>query len=153
MPEFDFSPTLDHLKRNLTIEGETGTELGLEGGVTLIVLAATDANTRWKAKRGAAGNELSRLKNAHAETARIKARTAELYADAIVIGWYYVDDGGTRHAGPLDKGGNAIPFSREACIAFLDRFDDAFAAVEATIYDTQKFRGARVEAIVDQGKA
>lgn len=149
MSEFDFSPTLNHLKRDLKIEGETGTELGLEGGVTLIVLAATDANPAWKAKRGPAGAELNRLRNAHADQKALRARTIALYVDAIVIGWYYVDAAEKRHAGPLDREGNAIPFTKEACRAFLETFDDAFAAVEAVIYDTQKFRGARVEAVVE----
>lgn len=153
LPDFDFSPVYDGLKRDAKIEGETGTELGLEGGITLIVLAALDTNSRWKAKRLAAGQELNRLRNAHAPIADVRARTAQLYADAIVIGWYYVDADGKRHVGPLDRSGDAIPFTREACVALLTTFDDAFAAVEATVYDSKNFRGARIEAIVDSGKA
>lgn len=153
MPDFEFSPAFDGLKRNPKIEGETGTPLGIgDTGLTLTVLAASDYNPRWKAKRATAGAELNRLRNANAEAERIRARAAELYADTIVIGWYYIDPEGKRHDGPLDKDGHVIPFTREACRAFLEAFDDAFEAVEATIYKTQHFRGARVEVVADNVK-
>lgn len=153
MSEFNFSPSLDHLKRRPDIEGEAGTELGIDGGITLIVLAASDNNPKWRAKRTEGLNELKRLENAHAPADRVRSRAAQLYAESIVIGWYYVDTDGKRFDGPLDANGNAIPFTREACKAFLEEFHDAFTAVERVVYDTKNFRGARVEVIFEAGKA
>ena len=139
MSDYEFG-NVDHLKRDLAIEGETGTELGLEGGITLIVLAATDANTRWKARREQVRAELNRLTNAKADAKRSRDYLAGVYADTIVKDW----------RGVMDKAGNAIPFSRDACKALLVQVDDAFTAVDAIIYDTKNFRGARIEAIVEQ---
>ena len=152
MSDYEFA-NVEHLKRDLAIEGETGTELGLEGGITLIVLAATDANPRWKARREQIRAELNRLANAKAEGKRSRDYLAGIYAETIVKGWHYVDADGNRHAGPLDKVGNAIPFSRDACASFLRQADDAYTAVDTIIYETRNFRGARIEAIVESGKA
>lgn len=149
MSDYEFA-NVDHLKRDLAIEGETGTELGLEGGITLTVLAASDANPRWKARREQVRNELNRLSNARADAKRSREYLAGVYADTLVKGWHYTDADGKRHEGPLDRSGNAIPFSREACRAFLIQVDDAFSALEAIVYETKFFRGARIEAIVEQ---
>ncbi len=149
MSDYEFA-NVEHLKRDLAIEGETGTELGLEGGITLIVLAASDANPRWKARREQIRAELNRLSNAKADGKRSRDYLAGIYAETIVKGWHYIDADGRRHAGPLDKAGNAIPFSRDACKAFLQVADDAYSAVDAIIYDTKNFRGARIEAAVER---
>lgn len=152
MSDFQFA-NIDHLKRNRTIEGETGTELGLDGGITLIVLAATDANPRWKANGRKVVAELNRLKNAQATARQQRDYLAGVYAENLVIGWYYVDPEDRRHDGPLDPNGHAIPFTIEACKAFLIEADDAFAAVDGVVYDTKNFRGERLKVVVDAGKA
>ena len=63
--------------------GEMGTEIGLPGGITLTVLAASDANPRWEARREKTQIELRRLNNANASAQRKTAflarpRTAAL---------------------------------------------------------------------------
>ncbi len=142
MSDFDFGK-VDHLIRNLDIEGKTGTELGLEGtDITLIVLAGTDANLGWKHRREKMRAELKRLENAKAGPERIRAFLAEVYSDVIVKDW----------RGVVDSNDNAIPFSREACKAFLIKVDDAFAAVEDVIFNTKNFRGQRIEAVVAEAK-
>ncbi len=151
MPDFNFA-NIDHLKRNLTIEGESGAELGLEGGITLIVLAATDANPAWKARSGQIRAELNRLSNARADAKRTRDYLAGVFSEIIVKDWFFTDGDGKRHDGPLDASGNTIPFTREACKAFLLQADDAFEAVNAIIYDTKNFRGQRIEAVVENVK-
>ena len=141
MSDFTFG-NVDALKRNLELEGEKGTELGIGAGITLVVLAATDANPQWKARGEQIRAELNRLSNARADNKRVRAYLAGIYADTIVKG----------RRGVVDGDGNAIPFTREACKAFLLDVDDAYAAVDAIIYDTKNFRGARIEAVVEEAK-
>ena len=45
-----------------------------------------------------------------------------------------------------------MPFSREACIEFLMQTDDASPLIQAMVYDTQYFRGDRIEGVVEQVK-
>ena len=142
MPDFEFG-NVDHLKRNLEIEGKTGTELGIDGGITLIVLAASDANPMWKAQRDKVRRTLASLTNARADDRRARDFLSSVYAETLVKDW----------RGVVDKDGNAIPYTREAGEAFLRQIDDAYAALEAVVYETKNFRGARIEAIVDSGKA
>lgn len=130
---------IEPMKRNRDIEGETGTELGLPGGITLTVLAASDANPRWRQRSSEITSELNRLRNALADSTRVRTYLARIYSQTLVIGWKGV------------KGNGAdIPFSPEACAAFLMQADDAYAAVDNIVYDTKNFRGARVEAVVAQ---
>ena len=128
---------IDSMKRNRDIEGETGTELGLPGGITLTVLAASDANPRWRNRAEEISAELNRLRNARADNTRSRRYLASSYAQCIVIGWKGVSSRGAE-----------IPFSSEACAAFLMQADDAYAAVDAIVYETKNFRGARIEATV-----
>lgn len=132
---------IEPMQRNRDIEGEKGTELGLPGGITLTVLAASDANPRWRNRGDEIRAELNRLTNARASAERIRAYLARIYADCIVIGW----------AGVKAKG-VAIPYSPEACAAFLRQADDAYAIVDNVVYDTKNFRGARIEATVEAAK-
>lgn len=141
MSDFKFGK-IDSLKRDREIEGETGTELGISGSeITLIVLAATDANTKWKARRESMRVELNRLNNAKASEPRVRDFLAGVYAETLIKDWRGVVD----DADPP----NAIPFSREAAKALLIEADDIFAAVDAIVYDTKNFRGSRIEARVD----
>ena len=105
MSDFKFG-NIDHLKRDLKIEGETGTELGIEGGITLVVLAATEANPRWKARGEQVRAELNRLSNARADSKRVRDYLAGIYAECIVIGWRgVVDAEGREHVvGPVACG-------------------------------------------------
>lgn len=125
------------MQRDRTIESETGTELGLPGGITLTVLAASDANPRWRNRSEEVSQELNRLRNAKANPERTRKYLARIYAETIVIGWEGVKAKGVK-----------IPFSVEACAAFLLAADDAYAAIDAVIFETKNFRGARIEAVV-----
>jgi len=135
--EFTFG-NVEALKRNLEIEGEKGTELGIGAGITLIVLAASDANPQWKMRGEQITSELNRLRNARADNKRVRVYLAGIYAECIVKDW----------RGVVDGEGNSIPFTREACKAFLVEVDDAYAAVDAVVYDNKNFRASRIEVVV-----
>ena len=139
-PKYVFD-NIDDLKRNREIEGETGTELGLPGDRTLIVLAASDANPRWRQQSEQILNELGRLRNARASSERVRAFLARKYAETLIKDWRGITSNGT-----------PIPFSPEACTAFLLAADDAYAAVDAVVYETKNFRGSRIEAVVGEAK-
>lgn len=132
---------IEPMKRNREIEGEKGTELGLPGGITLTVLAASDANPRWRSRGDEIAAELNRLRNARAPGERVRKYLATIYAQCLVIGW----------AGVKSKGVE-IPFSPEACAAFLMAADDAYAIVDGVVYDSKNYRGARIEATVEAAK-
>lgn len=127
------------MQRNREIEGEKGTELGLPGGITLTVLAASDANPRWRNRGDEITAELNRLRNARAPSERVRKYLSTIYSQCLVIGW----------AGVKSKGVD-IPFSAEACAAFLMAADDAYAAVDNVVYDTKNFRTARIEVVIAQ---
>lgn len=133
--EFD---NIEDLQRKPEIESE-GTERGLPGGITLIVRAASDANPLWRAQSDKIGREVRRLRNARAKNERVRAFIAPKYAQLLVKDW----------KGVKSKGVD-IPYSVEACTAFLLAADDAFTAVDEMVWDTQNFRGDRVEAIVER---
>ena len=137
--EFD---GIEDLQRKRDIEAE-GTELGLPGGITLIVRAATDGNPAWRAQSDKVAKELRRLRNARATNERLRAFLAPKYAELLVKDWRGVKSKGVE-----------VPYSVEACTAFLKAADDAYAAIDEVVWDTQNFRGARIEAVVsDLGKS
>lgn len=133
---------IEALQRNRDIEGEKGTEIGLPGGITLTVLAASDANPRWAKRSGQIRNELRRLEAALAPPERQRAYLSRIYAECLVKDWRGVKSDGVE-----------VPYSVEACAAFLKLADDAFSAIDQVVYDTKMFRGERVEIAVEQGKA
>ena len=139
MSKFNFK-NIDSQKRNREIEGTTGAELGLAGGVTLQVLAATDANPRWKQFGDDYLAEVRRLVRAKASDERVKAFQADQFAKLFVIGWDVLnaDDD------------SPIPLTYEACVAYLMESDDAIPAIQAMVFENQNFRGARIEAVVNQ---
>lgn len=141
MSKFKFG-NIDSLKRNREVEGETGAELGIGAGITLIVLAATDANPQWRARGEKITAELNRLRNAKADNDRTREFLAGVYSECIVKDW----------RGVVDGDGAPIGFTREACKAFLIEADDAFEAVGAVIYEHKNFRGARIEVTVEAAK-
>lgn len=138
MTDYTFD-NIGDLKRDRAIEGETGTELGLPGGITLIVLAASDANPRWRGMHEAVTRHLNKLANARASAEATRKYLAGIYAQALVKDWRGVRSQGVE-----------VPFSVEACTAFLMQADDAYAAVDKVVYDTKNFRGDRIEAIVSE---
>lgn len=131
---------IEEMQRNRDIERE-GTELGLPGNRTLIVRAASDANPLWRAQSEQIGNELRRLANARAPTERVRAYLAGRFAELLVRDWKGIKSHGVE-----------IPYSVEACKAFLIAADDAYAAVDKMVWENTNFRGQRVEAIVGEVK-
>lgn len=141
MSEFTFK-NIGRLQRDRTIEGETGTELAV-GDVTLRVLAGTDANPRYRQWGEDWRNELKRLSRANASEERVKKFQAEWFTRMFVLDW---------PKPPLDGDGHPVPFSKEACEAFLFQADDVIPAILDIVFETKMFRGARVEAIVGTAK-
>lgn len=139
MPEFKFDD-IEALQRNRDIERD-GVEVGLPGDRVLIVRAASDANPLWKAQSEQIGNELRRLNNARAQNDKVRAYLARKYAELLISDWRGIRSGGVD-----------LPYSVEAGTAFLLAADDAYAAVDAIVFDTKNFRGKRVEAIVGEIK-
>jgi hypothetical protein len=140
MSDFKFKNTA-RLTRDRKIEGETGTEVGLAGGDTLWLLAATDANPRWEKWGDDYLNELRRLTRANASTDRVKEFLAEWYTRMFVLRWSVAGEDG-----------QPVPFSTEACEAYLMQTDDVIPAIQRTVFETQNFRGARIEVVVGEGK-
>ncbi len=64
-----------------------------------------------------------------------------IYAELLVKDWRGITGRGV-----------PIPYSVEAGKAFLLAADDAYAAVDAIVFDNKNFRAQRVEAIVDEVK-
>lgn len=136
--EFD---DIDDLKRNREIE-EEGTIIGFAGDRWIKVAAASDGNPTWRARSDKLIAELNRLRNAKAHNDKVRAFLAKAYAELLCRGW-----------GGWTAGGEPLPFSREACEALLIAADDVYAAVDQIVWDTKNFRGARIEAVVEMGKA
>lgn len=136
MSDYEFD-NIEDLQRKRDLESE-GVEVGLPGEITLIVRAATDANPSWKANGDKISRELRRLRNARASNEQLRKYLAPQYARHLVKGWRGVRSKGVE-----------VPYSVEACTAFLLVADDAYSAVDQIVYDTQNFRAARVETIID----
>lgn len=133
---------VEEMKRDLEVEGKTGTVVdfpdapdGTERWMRL--LAATDANPRWKADQVKILAGWRRLVNAKAPAAKIRKYFAPIYARCLVIEW-----GGWRIQGA------EIPLSVEACTALLLQADDAYDIIDDMVWKTQNFRGQRIEASV-----
>lgn len=133
---------IGHLKRDRKIEGEVGADLKIDQNIFLTVLAASDANVRWRDTAPKVLRELRRLENAGATTEEMRARYAALYADVLIIGW----------RGVVDADGKPVAFTRDNVIAFLLEADDAMSAINDYCFDTVNFRSERAEAIVEAVK-
>jgi hypothetical protein len=130
---------IDDLQRNREIEGKTGTVIYFPGDRWIRMLAATDANPKWMARRKIIAEGTRRLANAEANDARYRAFIVPHIAEALCIGW-----GGWRVKGA------EIDFSPEACKALLLKADDVYATVSQVMYDDKKFRGDRIEAVIKE---
>ncbi len=139
---FNFK-NIDSLKRNREIEGSIGTTIGFRSsGISLQVLAASDANPRWREFGDTYMNEFRRLQRANAPQERIDKFLAENLTRIFVKDW----------TGVLDEAGNVVPFTQEACVALLLATDDIMPALLEVVSDNMKFRGARIEIIADELK-
>lgn len=133
---------IGHLKRDRRIEGEIGVDLKVDQHIFLTVLAASDANSRWRDSAPKMLRELRRLENAGATPEEMRERYARLYADVLVIGW----------RGVVDTDGKPVAFTKENVVAFLLEADDAMNAINDYCFDTTNFRAERADAIVDAVK-
>lgn len=134
---------IDSLKRNREIEGVIGTTIGFRSsGIALQVLAASDANSRWREFGDNYLNEFRRLQRADAPQERINKFLAENLTRMFVIGW----------TGVFDQDGNEVPFGHEACVALLLETDDIIPALLEVVSDNMKYRGARIEIVSDELK-
>jgi len=136
---------IDALRRNRKIEGEEGIDLRIPNSeVVLHVLAATDSNPKWRALKDKTMKEAARQEKAGASAEELQNIWAKLFAAALVIGWKNV----------VDAEGHPVDFSIENCTKFLSagEADDAYDAVRLECANTQNFRIARKEAIVDNAK-
>jgi hypothetical protein len=130
---------IDHLKRNRELEGVIGVDIKIDAQTFLTVLAATDANPKWRESAVKVVSEIKRMENAGKSREEMHMRMCRLFADALIIGW----------RGVVDVNDNPVDFSAANCAAYLFQADDAFTAVEKYSYDSQNFRAARAEAIVE----
>ena len=132
------------LKRNREIEGVTGTPVHFKKvGVTFQVLAATDANPRWRQFGDDYLNEYRRLQRAGADEERITRFLAENITRLFVIGWPQP---------PLHEDDTPVPFSTEACVAYLVEADDVIPAILAVVGETTNYRGEAVEIVTGELK-
>lgn len=137
MTEYKFDG-IEELQRKPDIEGKIGSVIDLPGGRWLRVLAASDNNPKWVARRKIVSEATRRMSNADVSDERYRKFMVPHLAEALVIDW-----------GGIKTDGVEIPFSVEACKAFLMVADDAFTAITEIIYDNKKFRGDRIEVIVE----
>ena len=151
--KFTFS-NIEELKRNREVEGSLGIHVKYTDEIYLHVLAISDANPRWTAKAKAAFAEINRLENIGAPETDRELRFAQLMADAVVLGWHggIDDDGNFKTGGPRDEDGRFIPFTPEACAAFLLAADDILQDLMARCRETRNFRLKRAQAIAEQIK-
>lgn len=134
---------IQSLKRNREIEGDIGTTIGFRSsGIALQVLAASDANPRWREFGESYMNEYRRLQRANAPEERLNKFLAENLTKLFVKGW----------TGVRDEGDNEVPFTREACVELLLATDDIIPALLEVVSDNMKFRGARIEIVSDELK-
>lgn len=138
MTDYSFDD-IDELQRNREIEGKTGTPIYFPGERFIQVLAATDANPKWMARRKIIADGTRRLANAEAGDNRYRAFIVPHIAECLCIGW-----------GGWKVGGVEIEFSTEACKALLMKADDVYAAVVQVMNNDKMFRGARIEAVTKQ---
>lgn len=136
MSEHSFDD-IDDLQRKPEIEGKEGTLVEFPGGRWIRVLAASDNNPKWVARRKAIAAGTRRLAGAEANDARYRAFIVPFFAEALVIGW-----------GGWKSKGVELPYTPAACVALLLKADDVYAALSATVYDDKKFRGDKIEVVI-----
>ena len=128
--------------RNREIEGVSGTPLGLAGGMTLMILCASDANPRYKMYGEAYRRQAASLRRAKASEEVQKAFFAKEFAKMFVASWDVRDE----------ETDEPIPCTKEAVEAFLLESDDAIPAILEVYGDTINFRGQRIEVVVAAAK-
>lgn len=137
METFKFD-NIDQLQRRRDIECN-GVRLGLPGDIELIVRAASDANPLWKAQSERINAQLRAFVTARAGEGEIRAYLARKFAELLVKDWPKAPK----------ANGEPVPFSVDACEAFLLQADDAFAALDGMVWETKNFRTTMVTAVIE----
>ena len=132
---------IEELQRKPEIEGKIGTPLYFSGERSLQVLAATEHNPKWMARRKIIMEGWRRLVNQGAKPARVREFLSPHLAEALIIGC----------SGWKSKGVE-IPYSPEFGRYLMLNADDAYASVFQIMDDTTRFRGEQLEVVVDEGK-
>lgn len=138
-PSYRFDD-IEDFQRQREIEDQ-GTVVNFPGDRWIRIAAASDGNAMWRTHSEKLLNELNRLRNAKAPAERVRAFLASKYAALCGRGW-----GGWKAAGV------EIPYSPAAFEALLLAADDVYATVDQIVWETKNFRGAKIEAVVEQGK-
>jgi len=133
---------IDSLQRDREIEGTTGVDLRISDMIFLTVLAATDANVRWRTGGMKAAQRIRRLENKGASPQELQKEYARVYAETLLIGW----------RGVVDDAGNELKFTIPLAIEFLTQCDDAIKAIDNFCHDTKNFRNVRLEEDIEAGK-
>lgn len=136
---------IEKLKRNREIEGVIGTPVHFKKvGVTFQVLAATDANPRWRQFGDDYLSEYRRLQRAGADEETINKFLAVHLTRMFILDW---------PKPPVHENGDVpVPFSSEACVAYLVEADDVIPAILEVVRETTNFRGEHVEITTEQLK-
>jgi hypothetical protein len=138
--EYNFD-NIEMMERKPEIEGTVGTVVDFPGERWMRLLAASDANPKWKAQSDQISIELRRLNNAMASNQRVRDYLSRKFAECCITEW-----GGWK----ID--GVEIPLSVEASTALLRRAQDAYDIVYGVVWETKNFRGQRLEAVVEETK-
>lgn len=141
MADYVFDDT-EELDRNPEIEGKTGTVLDFPGDRWIRILAATDYNPKWKARKKIIDEAVARLNNSGAGDERYRKFWAPHIAECLGVDW-----------GGWKANGAEIPYSAEAFKALLLSKYDVYRVCMLTMRDDSKYRGDRIEVVIAQGKA
>lgn len=136
-PKFDVAD-LDEFERKPEIESRIGTVMHFTKGRWMRVLAATDRNPRWIARRKRIQEDLRQLPPDLTED-QLKDVMAPHYAAALIIDW-----GGWKSGDGTD-----LPLTPELA-TFVLRKIDIYRAVQKTVTDDLNFRGAEIEVVTKE---
>lgn len=140
MQHFKFD-NIEDLQRNRKLECD-GVEVGFPGDIVLLVRAASDANPLWKAQSERISAQIRRFATARASNEEVRAYLARKFAELLVRDW---------PKGPKSDG-EPVPFSVDACTAFLLQADDVYTGIDNFVWENKNFRTQRVDIIVDHVK-
>lgn len=132
-PQFDVAD-LDEFKRRPDIEAKIGTVIRFTKGRWMRVLAASDRNPRWIARRLRIREDLRQLPP-DLDEEQLQHIMAPHYAEALVIDW----------GGWKSGDGTNLPCTPEVVTFVLRNGTDVYRAVHKVVQSDENFRGAEIE--------
>ena len=141
MSKYSFA-VVDELVRERNVEGEIGVWLRVTDTIFFHVLCQSDANPRYRELGPKRFRELRRQANAKATPEQITERWAELFTDCLILGW----------EGVVDTDNRPIPYSREACVAFIVAHPRLIKVIDKYTEDETNFRSERKDDAIEEGK-